>query len=153
MLGQMKYYNADIVFQEVPDEISLAVNITNCPNDCIGCHSMYLHEDVGIVLTDNEVDRMLKPYIGSITCFCIMGGDACRKEVEHVANYVKTKYRLKVAWCSGQYRMPDNISSFDYIKLGPYIKEKGGLRSKNTNQLFFQIDNGTAIDITHVFWK
>ncbi len=49
--------------------------------------------------------------------------------------------------------MPDNISSFDYIKLGPYVKEKGGLRSKNTNQLFFQIDNGTAIDITHVFWK
>ena len=28
----LKYANYDIVFQEVPDEVTLAINISNCPN-------------------------------------------------------------------------------------------------------------------------
>ncbi len=149
----MKYYNTDIVFQEVPDEVSLAVNITNCPNNCVGCHSEHLRDDIGVTLTDAEVDRLLLPYLGTITCFCIMGGDACISEVEHLAAYVKNKYHVKTAWYSGRYHMPDNISYFDYIKLGPFVKEQGGLKSKDTNQRFYRIDNGVAVDITHVFWK
>ena len=35
----LKYANFDVVFQEVPDEVTLAINITNCPNQCPGCHS------------------------------------------------------------------------------------------------------------------
>ena len=27
----MKYYNAMVVFEEIPNEITLAINITNCP--------------------------------------------------------------------------------------------------------------------------
>ena len=37
----LKYANFDIVFQEVPDEVTLAINISNCPNQCVGCHSKY----------------------------------------------------------------------------------------------------------------
>ena len=43
----LKYVNTDIVFQEIPDEVTLAVNISNCPCRCPGCHSEYLWEDVG----------------------------------------------------------------------------------------------------------
>ena len=35
----LKYANFDIVFQEVPEEVTLAINISNCPNQCPGCHS------------------------------------------------------------------------------------------------------------------
>ena len=38
----LKYYNYDIVFQEYPDEVTLAINLTMCPNRCVGCHSAYL---------------------------------------------------------------------------------------------------------------
>ena len=27
-----------VVFSEIPDEITLAFNISNCLNNCIGCH-------------------------------------------------------------------------------------------------------------------
>ena len=43
----LKYYNAMVVFEEIPDEITLAINITNCPCHCVGCHSKFLWEDVG----------------------------------------------------------------------------------------------------------
>ena len=35
----LKYVNHDIVFQEFPDEVTLAINLSCCPNGCTGCHS------------------------------------------------------------------------------------------------------------------
>lgn len=43
----LKYVDARVVFQEIPDEITLAINISNCPCHCKGCHSQYLAEDIG----------------------------------------------------------------------------------------------------------
>ena len=43
----LKYYNYDIVFQEYPDEVTLAINLTLCPNRCVGCHSAFLRDDIG----------------------------------------------------------------------------------------------------------
>lgn len=47
----LKYVNTGVVFQEIPDEVTLAVNISNCPCRCPGCHSRYLWGDVGEPLT------------------------------------------------------------------------------------------------------
>lgn len=66
---------------------------------------------------------------------------------------------IKVAWYSGRQELsPDiDLRNFDYIKLGPYIEEKGPLSSRTTNQVMLQIDNscGRSIvkDITSRFWK
>ena len=46
----LKYVNTGIVFQEIPDEVTLAINISNCPCHCPGCHSHYLWEDIGLPL-------------------------------------------------------------------------------------------------------
>ena len=35
----VRYHNFDVVFAEIPGETTLAINITNCPNRCPGCHS------------------------------------------------------------------------------------------------------------------
>ena len=42
----LKYVNTGIVFQEIPDEVTLAINISNCPCRCPGCHSRYLPKGV-----------------------------------------------------------------------------------------------------------
>ena len=47
----LKYVNYDIVFQEFPDEVTLAINLSLCPNGCPGCHSAYLKDDIGEELT------------------------------------------------------------------------------------------------------
>ena len=43
----MKSASHAICFQEIPDEISLSFAISNCPNNCEGCHSPWLREDCG----------------------------------------------------------------------------------------------------------
>ena len=50
----LKYVNTDIVFQEIPDEVTLAVNISNCPCRCPGCHSQYLWARYYLYLLDGR---------------------------------------------------------------------------------------------------
>ena len=76
----MKYLDTKIVFQEVPDEISLAINITGCPCNCDGCHSPYLAEDTGEILSEKALSALIEANLG-ITCVCFMGGDAYKQEI------------------------------------------------------------------------
>lgn len=153
----LKFFNYDIVFQEIPDQITLAINITNCPNHCEGCHSSYLERDFGEPLTRDSLSLLLDSETG-ITCVCFMGGDSNKKQIEELATFVKDTYpKIQVGWYSGQYEIPENVQYFDYIKLGPYIKERGPLTDRNTNQRMYHVlrDDSDLIlkDITNVFWR
>lgn len=153
----LKYVDTLVSFQEIPDEISLCINISNCPNNCPGCHSAYLKDDVGTPLTYTELMRILKDIRG-ITCVCFMGGDKEPWEIQRLAQFVKEK-GLKVAWYSGKQELREDIrlANFDYVKLGPYIEELGPLTSRTTNQVMYKIDHLAdrpfAVDITSRFWK
>lgn len=149
----MKYYNFDIVFQEIPDEVTLAVNISGCPNRCPGCHSPHLWENIGTELSEQEIQSLLDRYGNAITCFCIMGGDGRLDEVEKVAQYLHKISDLKVAWYSGRSEMPAHFDLFQYVKLGDYRPSHGGLDSMNTNQRLYRNCNGKAVDITSRFWR
>ena len=149
----LKFHNYDIVFQEIPNEVTLALNISNCPNRCVGCHSPHLWEDTGEVLDENVLAVLLEKYGCAVTCVCFMGGDGSPEELLHLAKFTK-KHKKKTAWYSGNSELFENsLSCFDYIKLGNYIEELGGLKSSTTNQRFFLIENETMIDITYKFWK
>ena len=75
-INMLKYVNTGIVFQEIPDEVTLAINISNCPCHCPGCHSKYLWEDIGTPLTPMVIEQMVKNYGDDITCIAFMGGDS-----------------------------------------------------------------------------
>jgi anaerobic ribonucleoside-triphosphate reductase activating protein len=153
----LKYYNYDIVFQEIPNEVTLAINLSNCPNHCKGCHSPWLAKDIGEPLTKTVIIHLLNQYGNSITCVCLMGGDAEPKEVEQLGRVIRDeKSQLKVGWYSGKEKVPECVNSkvFQYIKLGGYIESLGGLRSKTTNQRLYKIkENGEKEDLTYTFWK
>ena len=153
----LKYANYDVVFQEVPDEVTLAINISNCPNQCPGCHSKYLWDNVGKNLDMNELNRLVEQYETGITCVCFMGGDAEPKEVADMAWQLKNSHsNLKMAWYSGKNELPQNVSTdhFDYIKLGRYVAELGPLDSATTNQrMMKRLADGRVKDITEWFRK
>jgi anaerobic ribonucleoside-triphosphate reductase activating protein len=153
----LKYVNTGIVFQEIPDEVTLAINISGCPCHCPGCHSHYLWEDIGLPLDTGAVDEFVAKFGDDITCIAMMGGDADPKGVNQLAQYVHEEYpQLKVAWYSGRIRIPSTVckTDFDYIKVGPYIRHLGPLSKPTTNQrLYRQDDDGTFTDITYRFWK
>lgn len=156
----LKFYNYDIVCQEIPDQVTLAINISGCPNHCPGCHSPWLWEDVGEQLCDvpaaggqpdfSALEQIVGNYAACISCVCFMGGDNSPEEVEACALRVRELWpALKTAWYSGRELLPPGISagSFDYLKLGPYIEACGGLRSPSTNQKLYRIDSGRFIEI------
>lgn len=154
----LKYVDAKVVFAEIPDEITLAVNISNCPCHCEGCHSPYLAEDIGEPLDLQHLTALIDSNKG-VTCVCIMGGDANPSEVDDIAQDVKEYYpELKVGWYSGRDYISKDIelSNFDYVKYGHYDKDKGPLNSKTTNQVMLEIDvvdnKVFKKDITAMFW-
>ena len=158
----IKYVDTLVGFREVPDEISLCINISNCPCKCDECHSAYLAEDIGKELTNKELHNIIMNNNG-ITCICFMGGDSDPKEINSLAELVRNSYpELKIAWYSGRaYISPGIIlENFDFIKIGPYLKDNGGLDNPNTNQRMYEIrrfsqntDKLGLFDITNKFWK
>lgn len=150
----LKYTEAVVTFSEVPDEISLCINISNCPCKCNNCHSSYLAEDIGKPLTLKELKNLIDSNKG-ISCVSFMGGDIDPDRVNTLASYITHHYNLKVAWYSGRQELSDKIDlgNFDFIKLGPYIEELGPLNSVTTNQKFYKVSNRKMIDITNRFWK
>lgn len=151
----LKYVDTKVTFSEVPDEITLCINITGCKIGCKNCHSSYLAEDIGNVLNLQALTSLIDSNSG-ITCVCIMGGDANPSEVDDIAQDIKEYYpKLKVAWYSGKQELSKdiNLEFFDFIKLGPYKEELGPLNSRTTNQRFYKISGKELVDITNKFWK
>ena len=153
----LKYTNTGIVFQEIPDEVTLAINISNCPCHCPGCHSQYLWEDIGLPLDASALDDFIDEYGRDITCIAFMGGDADPKGINLLAQYMHEEYpEFHVAWYSGRTIISAaiNTADFDYIKIGPFIRHLGPLKSPTTNQRLYRIlPDGTQQDITARFWK
>lgn len=176
----LKYYNYMVVFEEIPDEITLSINITNCPCHCIGCHSKFLWEDVGTELTVEELGKIIDENSG-VSCVCFMGGDAAPSELNELACYVRKEKKKKVGWYSGRDVLSNEVDLryFNYVKIGRYDEKLGGLDKETTNQVLYKIspinqclgnnddiqktDNtdrickhGTTMvleDITDKFWK
>ena len=143
----LKYVNTMVTFSEVPNEISLCIEISNCPCHCSNCHSSYLAQDIGTILTFEELDKLIKKNEG-ITCVALMGGDAEPDKINDLASFITNFYTLKVAWYSGRQELSKDIdiSTFNFIKLGPYIEELGPLNSKTTNQKMYEVCNMSSIN-------
>ena len=151
----MRYLNYQVVFKEVPDEVTLSINITNCPYRCPGCHSSYLQEDVGEELTFETLSSLIEKHKG-ITCVCFMGGDRNTYKLLTFAYFIKIEYGLKTAWYSGMDTMPERLIEnvkdvLNYVKIGSYKKDRGGLESRETNQQFFKVEDSKLIEIK--LWK
>lgn len=149
------YTDYDIVFQEIPDEVTLAVNLAGCPNRCPGCHSPQLQQEIGNPLTPEVLDGLLTRYGDSVTCLCLMGGDGDPQAVATLMEHLRRRWpRIHTGWYSGASEPPDGFSPalFDYLKLGPYVAALGGLRSPTTNQRLWRLHgDGTRTDLTPRF--
>ncbi len=156
----IKYYNYDIVFQEYPDEVTLAVNLTLCPNRCPGCHSEYLRSDIGEELTEQRLEALVNSYGDTITCVGFQGGDNDPQTLLSLAQFIRRRYagRIRTGWYSGRTWLPQaNVlaSSLDYVKTGAYVSKFGPLSSPTTNQRFYKVSrqDGSLTDCTARFRK
>ena len=153
-----------VVFNEIPDEVTLAIEITNCPGMCEGCHSPWLREDIGEELTPETLARLIDENRG-VTCVCFMGEGKDPRALKYLALSVRLRndYPYRTALYSGRNEVEEDYDTyFDYIKVGPFIPAKGPLNKETTNQRLYKIEErfGTDFDvetirhdITYKFWK
>ena len=152
MENSIKFIDAAVVTEEIPSEITLAVEITNCPHKCVGCHSPQLQENIGNILNSRTIDWLIDQN-KFITCFCFMGGDADHTEVARLADYIRSK-NIKTAMYSGDDFIDKSLlPHLDYYKVGSYQKGYGPLKSRGTNQRLYSIVDDVPHDITYMFWS
>lgn len=154
----IKYVDELIAFSEVPNEVSLCINISNCPIHCPECHSKYLWRNVGKDLTQKELKSLIEKNKG-ITCVCIMGGDGNIGDLNKKAKLIKS-CGLKCAFYLGSDAIPAglNLHNVDFLKIGGFDSKYGPLNKETTNQRLFMIDKKekekTCVlwDVTRAFW-
>ena len=168
MSKPLKFLNTSIGFREVPDEISLLINITNCPCRCVGCHSPELWEDAGKLLDLNSLKALLLNYAGRakspITCITFLGDGGNLPDLGKLVEYCHKKGFLTCIYTgsTGVYEaVIHSNKTLDYIKVGRYMKDMGPLDTPNSNQRFYRIhylqlqggtENGwTLEDLTYKF--
>ncbi len=156
----VKYLETAVTFEEIPDEVTLAINISNCQNHCEGCHSPWLREDIGEELTPEVLNDLIDKNEG-ITCVCFMGEGNDIEGLLDLALIVAQR-GLAAALYSGRPDVEAELGAvFTYIKEGPYIEEFGPLNKETTNQRMYKVHhkvNGDDLelefeDITYKFWK
>ena len=138
----MLYYSyPQIVMQEVPDEISLALSMSGCNLKCKGCHSADTwNPRFGKPLTKEELIQLIQEN-KHISCVLFYGGEWQPEYLLELIKIVKQK-KLKVCLYTGleYHQVPrELIEVLDYIKVGPYIEELGGLESPKNNQRFIKL--------------
>lgn len=138
----MKYQYAKVTFQEIPDEITLCIAVSGCKVHCKNCNQKNLWKDEGKDLNLQELDNLIKNNEG-ITCICFMGEG---EELPMLLSYIKLSSNLKTALYAGKdfntviKLYGDFFSFLDYLKVGSYISNLGGLNSKTTNQRLYSLE-------------
>lgn len=140
----MKYQYAKVTFQEIPDEITLCIAISGCEIHCKDCNQKSLWKDEGKELTREELNRLINSNKG-ISCVCFMGDGENMAKLWYYTKTAKENYNLKTAMYVGKDLitvMEDYgvfLNCLDYLKVGSYISNLGGLDSKTTNQRLYSI--------------
>lgn len=139
----------DVVLEEIPDKVTLAVEISNCRGSCIGCHSPFLKQDIGVELTPDAVDRLIADNFG-VNCFLLLGEGKDPEALLRIAEHLRVHHPdLERAVYSGRPEVePEIYVAFDYVKVGPYVAELGPLNERTTNQRLYHHGE----DITFRFW-
>ena len=159
-ISMLKYLYSQVYTKEIPNELSLGISILGCPIHCPECHSPHTWDinckDEGIELTTIELDRLIQANKW-VSCILFYGGE-WSEDIQGILIHCRKSYDYKIALYSGHsleyIEKLDLLDKLDYIKVGHYDHQLGGLIYPSTNQRLYTIQKGKIDkDITSLFWK
>ena len=157
----LRYLYSKVIFSEIPSEVTLGISISGCQIHCEGCHSRELWEDKGTQLTKRNLEKLILSNDG-ITCLLLLGGEHDIDNLINLFYYVSVTFpKIKTAWYCGLDMIPKDkeeiLDYLDYVKIGHFDLNLGGLDSPDTNQKLYKINHNQEgnklIDITYKFLK
>lgn len=148
----LRFSSEQIVWQEVPGEISLAYTITGCPLRCSGCHSSESRNpELGEPLTPSYLESRLDKYSGLISCVLFLGGEWLPGLLQPLLREADRRHLKTCLYTGSETVSSELLPQLTYLKTGPWIAERGGLDSPQTNQRF--IDLRTRQVLNHCFHR
>ena len=157
----IRFVSTEITFREVPNEVCRSFSISNCGLHCPNCHSPELQQDYGRELDENLFTQFLYRDEDTVSCYVFLGEGNDSKKLKRLLTLCKRK-NYKTCVYTGHKGIDVGNTYFgliDYIKVGAYIEELGGLESPTTNQRFYKLtysyDTNTVgyTDLTYKFQK
>lgn len=152
MMNLLRFTQEQIVWQEVPNEVSLAFLFSGCSLRCQGCHSADAWKaGIGRELTVDYLQCRLKRYQGLITCVLFMGGEWLPEKLSSLLDVVQ-RAGLKSCLYTGLEQnelaqLSDGIiEKLTYLKTGRWHTQLGGLNSPTTNQKFIDLRTGKILN-------
>lgn len=148
-MEQIRFISEQIVWQEVPNETSLAFLISGCPLGCKGCHSIESWKlGSGQFLSEIYLQQRLAQYQGLISCVLFMGGEWLPELLLQRLQLAR-QFGLKTCLYTGlelEQLPPEILAVLDYVKTGRWIVELGGLNCITTNQRFIDLQTGKVLN-------
>lgn len=150
MLQSLRFIAEQVVWQEVPGEVSLAFTVSGCPLRCPGCHSSDSWDaQQGLLLTDDYLQQRITQYQNLITCVLFFGGEWRPQALLPLLKLCRAA-GLHTCLYSGLDAVAEPITAqLTFLKTGPWIRELGGLDSPTTNQVFTDLRTGKSLN--HLF--
>lgn len=146
----LRFTDENIVFQEVPGEVSLAFTCSGCTLGCKGCHSSYTWQsEQGTALTSSYLQHRLQTYRGLITCVLFLGGEWQPQSLLALLTLARCS-NLNTCLYTGLDEVSNElIQQLTYLKTGRWLAELGGLDSPHTNQKLTDLRTGQSLN--HLF--
>ncbi|MDG6258441.1 anaerobic ribonucleoside-triphosphate reductase activating protein [Glaesserella parasuis] len=148
-MKQIRFISEQIVWQEVPNETSLAFLISGYPLGCKGCHSIESWKlGSGQILSETYLQQRLVQYQGLISCVLFMGGEWLPEQLLQRLQLAR-QFGLKTCLYTGlelEQLPPEILAVLDYVKTGRWIAELGGLNCITTNQRFIDLQTGKVLN-------
>ena len=102
--------------------------------------------DSGHDLSNDDFIEYLRQYRGLVTCVLFFGGEWWP---DSLIEKLKIARQMGLHTClySGFERVPNRISRhLDFLKLGPWRADLGGLTEPTTNQRFYDVKTGICLN-------
>lgn len=150
MAEELRFTAEQVVWQEVPGEVSLAYSISGCQLRCPGCHSSDSWDaERGVPLTAGHLQDRIEHYLGMITCVVFFGGEWNSVALIPLLKLAKRAGLHTCLYSGLEVIEPYVQRELTFLKTGPWIQKLGGLDSPLTNQKF--IDLRTNRLLNHCF--
>lgn len=142
----MRIFAETISLLEVPGEISLTLGVSGCPHKCPGC-SWAEEDTAGDIVTIHGFSDKLEYFKGAVTVVTFLGGEWL-DDIEEFLQVAKDK-GFKTCLYTGLEHVDIDTTLLDYLKVGSWKQELGGLDAETTNQRFIKVESGDVLN--HLF--
>ena len=147
MQNSLRFTTAQVVWQEVPGEVSLAFTLSGCPLRCKGCHSAQARNpNLGELLLVEDFLARLGRYRHLITCVLFLGGEWQPEQLLVFLKIAREQHLQTCLYSGAEAVAPQLLPYLSYLKTGAWVAARGGLSNPNTNQRFIDLRSNELIN-------